>query len=323
MRTTLIALTLLISVPAMAQNIIIEHYKHQACIVEDGEILPDYALLGTKSFPLRKDQYKACYEIVNRAIWFCENAIEPPYSWQEEDHPECMDFYKSQVPACRFHYTASQEVKCGILERAYRAEKAQQQRAKQRREDEKRKRQAMKAKLQREDEKRKRQAREMAERQRRKIEKQQIPSISESLRSFNENLMRRMDALDAKEAKEQRERVLRDHANRQTFIDTFRQALQGNLGTPTIPSYSPSRGSYGGSSGYSGSSGGADCERLIEQVANDYTNFRGEGMCQMFRHSLRVLKSYRNAMVSGGCTIASEWDAEIRQARQGISASCE
>ena len=143
----------------------------------------------------------------------------------------------------------------------------------------------------------------------------QSPSISETLKSFNENLMRRMDALDAKEQRErerERERVLRDHANRQTFIDTFRQALQGNLGTPTIPSYSPSRGS-----------GGAGCERIIERVANDYTNFRGEGICQMFRHSLRVLTTHRNAMVSGGCTIASEWDAEIRQARQGADASCE
>ena len=67
----------------------------------------------------------------------------------------------------------------------------------------------------------------------------QSPSISESVNSFLETLKGRMDELDAEE---ERERVLREHAERKAFIDGLRtlgQGLQGITGGST-PSYSGS-----------------------------------------------------------------------------------
>lgn len=144
-------------------------------------------------------------------------------------------------------------------------------------------------------------------------------------RTFANRAKARIAAARERERREKAERQRRfeeemereEEMNRQRrrragggFMDTFTKGFFGGTSDLLRPS------SRGG--------GGARCADLQRRFADEYVvKLDGGSMCSLFRHSARVLGAYRSRLVSNGCVSASEWDKSLREARQGVRASCE
>ncbi len=95
-------------------------------------------------------------------------------------------------------------------------------------------------------------------------------------------------------------------------LDAAADILTGSLG-----------GVYAPSTGSTYDTGSGTCQELGERFATDYGAFHGDGsMCGIYRHQYNVMVAYREPLVRNNCTDAAEWDASIRQTREGVEAAC-
>ena len=95
---------------ASAQEIEIEHWTHDGCVIGGQAALPVYALTGGRA-RVEAGQYRNCNSIIDSSIRSCEQAIRLPQGWPNEEHPECLAFLESEVHGCVGHYE-SQRSKC-------------------------------------------------------------------------------------------------------------------------------------------------------------------------------------------------------------------
>ena len=95
---------------AAVQEIVIQHYTHRGCVTGNGELLlPIYALQGDVA-RVREGNHWDCERVINSATLSCEQAVEAPYSMQNE-HPECLAVFAAEVRQCLAHYNTERR-KC-------------------------------------------------------------------------------------------------------------------------------------------------------------------------------------------------------------------
>ena len=112
MKYIIALVVIVIAIPAAAEDIRIRHYTHEGCVVGGERILPAFALDGLIA-RIPEASYWDCENVVDSATLSCRWADDFVYSFQREQHPECLDVFAAEISDCLAHYKG-ERTKCSV-----------------------------------------------------------------------------------------------------------------------------------------------------------------------------------------------------------------